>query len=117
MATPTTEMIRLVTERFAALADETRIRIMMHLRDGECNVSALCTALGVAQPSVSKHLGVLRRAGLVDIRREGSQHVCFVSDQSIFDMCDIVCSGVVRHHSAIGEALGINQGNRDQRSV
>ncbi|RAI02281.1 transcriptional regulator [Acuticoccus sediminis] len=59
---------------FKSLADPTRRAIFEHLcRDGEQTVAALTAAAGVSQPAVSKHLGVLRRAGLVTDRHEGRQ--------------------------------------------
>jgi DNA-binding transcriptional ArsR family regulator len=57
---------------FAALADPTRRAIFERLcRRGEQTVGALTTEAGVSQPAVSKHLGVLKRAGLVLDRHEG----------------------------------------------
>ena len=59
---------------FSALADPTRRAIFERLcRDGEQTVRALTGRAGVSQPAVSKHLGVLKQAGLVHDRREGRQ--------------------------------------------
>jgi len=59
---------------FNSLADPTRRAIFERLaRDGEQTVAALTARAGVSQPAVSKHLGVLKRAGLVRDRREGRQ--------------------------------------------
>src|ERR1700737_4325043 len=59
---------------FKALADPTRRAIFERLtRDGEQTVRALTDQAGVSQPAVSKHLGVLKLAGLVRARREGRQ--------------------------------------------
>jgi DNA-binding transcriptional ArsR family regulator len=59
---------------FSALADPTRRAIFERLsRDGEQTVRALTDRAGVSQPAVSKHLGVLKLAGLVRDRREGRQ--------------------------------------------
>ena len=55
----------------AALSDGTRLRILALLRDGEVCVCHIHEALGIAQPTASRHLAALRRAGLVDTRREG----------------------------------------------
>ena len=56
------------------LADPTRRALFERLcRDGEQTVGALTAQSGVSQPAVSKHLGVLRRAGLVRDRHEGRQ--------------------------------------------
>jgi DNA-binding transcriptional ArsR family regulator len=59
---------------FNSLADPTRRAIFERLaRDGEQTVRALTDRAGVSQPAVSKHLGVLKRAGLVRDRHEGRQ--------------------------------------------
>lgn len=59
---------------FTALADPTRRAIFERLcRRGEQTVGALTAQAGVSQPAVSKHLGVLKRAGLVLDRHEGRQ--------------------------------------------
>ncbi|GAB7051834.1 metalloregulator ArsR/SmtB family transcription factor [Catenuloplanes indicus JCM 9534] len=54
------------------LGDETRLRLLWHLRDDERDVTALTAALGTAaRPAVSQHLAKLRLAGLVTTRRDG----------------------------------------------
>ncbi|MFA5965869.1 MAG: metalloregulator ArsR/SmtB family transcription factor [Sphingomonas sp.] len=59
---------------FKTLADPTRRGIFERLcRDGEQTVGALTAHAGVSQPAVSKHLGVLKQAGLVLDRHEGRQ--------------------------------------------
>jgi DNA-binding transcriptional ArsR family regulator len=59
---------------FRTLADPTRRAIFERLcRDGETTVGALTAQAGVSQPAVSKHLGVLKQAGLVADRHEGRQ--------------------------------------------
>ncbi len=63
---------------FKTLADPTRRAIFERLcREGEQTVTALTARAGVSQPAVSKHLGVLKQAGLVSDRHEGRQtHYC-----------------------------------------
>jgi DNA-binding transcriptional ArsR family regulator len=59
---------------FKTLADPTRRALFEHLcREGEKTVGALTARAGVSQPAVSKHLGVLKQAGLVRDRHEGRQ--------------------------------------------
>jgi DNA-binding transcriptional ArsR family regulator len=59
---------------FRTLADPTRRAIFERLcRDGEQTVAALTARAKVSQPAISKHLGVLKRAGLVRHRHEGRQ--------------------------------------------
>jgi ArsR family transcriptional regulator len=56
---------------FKALADATRLRILALLVGGEICVCEMHDALKLPQPTVSRHLAYLRRAGLVETRREG----------------------------------------------
>jgi DNA-binding transcriptional ArsR family regulator len=59
---------------FRTLADPTRRRIFERLcREGEQTVGALTAHAGVSQPAVSKHLGVLKQAGLVRDRHQGRE--------------------------------------------
>lgn len=59
---------------FRTLADPTRRALFESLcRDGEQTVGALTAGAGVSQPAVSKHLGVLKQAGLVSDRQAGRQ--------------------------------------------
>ena len=61
-----------VSRLFKALGDETRLRIVALLSHGELCVCHLEKALGLSQPNVSRQLAVLRSAGIVRDRREGS---------------------------------------------
>ncbi len=55
-----------------ALGDETRVRILALLAHGELCVCHVEAALGLSQPAASRHLAVLRTAGVVEARRQGS---------------------------------------------
>jgi ArsR family transcriptional regulator len=56
---------------FAALADRTRLRVLNLLNAGEVCVCYFVEILGESQPKVSRHLAYLRRAGVVNARRDG----------------------------------------------
>lgn len=58
---------------FRVLGDQTRLRALMSLQRGEANVSELCTSLRTAQPTMSRHLSILRMAGIVNHRRDGKE--------------------------------------------
>ncbi|NUT53458.1 MAG: winged helix-turn-helix transcriptional regulator [Saccharothrix sp.] len=60
---------------FAVLADPQRRRILDVLRGGERPVNDLVEGLSVSQPTVSKHLKVLREAGLVEVRRDAQRRL------------------------------------------
>lgn len=54
---------------FRAFSDRTRLRILALLQAGECCVGNLVDVLGIEQPSASRHLAYLRKAGLVAVRK------------------------------------------------
>ena len=56
---------------FRALSDETRLRILALLRDGEVCVCHIQGGLRLPQPTISRHLAYLRKSGLVEARRDG----------------------------------------------
>ena len=74
--TPTTRSSDLDRQRYAAvgraLADPKRLCVLESLAAGELSVSDLSTTVGCQVPNMSQHLSVLRAAGIVASRREGS---------------------------------------------
>ena len=56
---------------FRAFSDETRVRLLHLLRAGEVCVCDLVDTLRIPQPTASRHLSMLRRAGLVRVRKDG----------------------------------------------
>ena len=64
--------VRSLTRLFRALGDETRLRIVALLSHGELCVCHIEKALELSQPNVSRQLGILRAAGIVDGHRDGS---------------------------------------------
>lgn len=60
---------------FAVLADPSRREILDLLREGERPVNELVDALSLTQPTVSKHLKILREAGLVEVRADAQRRL------------------------------------------
>ena len=114
---PSEEMLTHIAARFRALSDETRLRLLLALQDGERSVGSLAEEVSVAQASVSKHLAVLKSAGLVSSRREGPMALHHVRDDSIFQMCDIMCDGVRRLAAETHSALGLGPRSRPRRQA
>jgi ArsR family transcriptional regulator len=63
--------MRMMVNITKALADENRLRILMGLRGGELCVCQIVAMLGLAPSTVSKHVYLLRQAGLVEARKDG----------------------------------------------
>jgi DNA-binding transcriptional ArsR family regulator len=86
------QLLEHVAERFRVLGDATRLGILRTLLDrGELSVGEVVTRTGATQANVSKHLGVLLRAGIVSRRQEGTAAYYSVADPSLERLCDIVC--------------------------
>jgi DNA-binding transcriptional ArsR family regulator len=71
---------------FHSLADPVRLSIVQRLARGEARVVDLTRALGLAQSTVSKHLGCLRGCRLVDYRPEGRQSFYFIASPQLLDL-------------------------------
>lgn len=83
--------LELVADRFRALCDPTRLRILNCLRDGERTVSGIVEETGQGQPNVSRHLAILLRHRMVRRRREGVWAHYRIADPSLFRLCEMVC--------------------------
>jgi DNA-binding transcriptional ArsR family regulator len=72
-------------EVFAALADPTRRAMLSELGGGARTVGALAAPHNMTLPAISKHLTVLRRAGLITQRRSGRTQICSLTPGSLND--------------------------------
>ena len=80
---------------FTVVADGTRRDILGVLRDrdgGEISVSEIVSTLGLSQPTVSKHLKVLREAGLVSVREEGQHRYYSVQGDPLTEIGGFIAS-------------------------
>jgi ArsR family transcriptional regulator len=77
---------------FRAFADETRLRLLNLLLDGETCVCHLCDVLKKPQPTVSRHLAYLRRAELVSVRQDGRwKHYAVIRKPSALHRTLLTC--------------------------
>jgi len=90
--------VRAASRLFKALGDETRLRIVALLAHGELCVCHVEEALGLSQPSVSRHLAVLRAAGVVEARRE-RKWVYYRLARQPSEECERHLRGVVRTYA------------------
>ncbi|MGA2472395.1 MAG: ArsR/SmtB family transcription factor [Acidimicrobiales bacterium] len=76
-------------EFFRTLAHPARIRVLEVLRDGDRPVSELIPEVGIESSHLSQQLGIMRRANLVQSRKEGATVVYTVSNPMIFELLDV----------------------------
>ena len=98
-------LVELVAQRFRALGDPLRIRLVEQLLEGEASVRELVTATGAGQQNVSKHLGVLLHAGVVGRRKQGTSVYYRIIDDAVYDLCEQVCASLESQHAELGELL------------
>jgi DNA-binding transcriptional ArsR family regulator len=81
---------------FAALSDPTRRSILAQLAKGEVTVTELAAPFELSLPAISKHLKVLRRAGLIEQGRQAQWRPCRLKPEGLRDVADWV--GEYRSH-------------------
>jgi DNA-binding transcriptional ArsR family regulator len=99
------EALELVAARFRLLGDASRLRLLRALMDGEHSVQELVEASGLSQTNVSRHLGLMRREGVVARRAEGNRAVYSVADPTLRRLCRTVCGGLSERMAGDLDAL------------
>jgi DNA-binding transcriptional ArsR family regulator len=100
-----------------ALSDESRRTVLEVLRGGPATVGELAARLPIARPGVSRHLRVLREAGLVDVRREAQFRVYSLRPEPLAQLDDWL-----GHYRALWEQrldalhTEVARGKRERRS-
>jgi DNA-binding transcriptional ArsR family regulator len=92
----TDDPLRDATRLFAALSDETRLRLFLALRGGELCVCQLTALLDLAPSTVSKHLSLLRDAGLVEARKASRWVYYRMAKRADFPMVGQRAPGIVQ---------------------
>lgn len=108
---PDRQFVELAVEVFAMLADATRVRIVLALRDGELSVSDLADSVKKSPAAVSQHLAKMRLARIVTTRQDGTrvyyslanEHVRQLVNDAIFQ-AEHALDAEPRHHRGGAEA-------------
>jgi len=80
---------------FHALSDPIRLEIVSYLRNGEKCVCEIVPYLNLIQPLVSRHLKILKDAGIVRFRKDGTKRMYSIVDPRIYDVVDALTSELV----------------------
>jgi DNA-binding transcriptional ArsR family regulator len=99
------DLVELMHERLAALADPARIRLLDRLRGGSLTVAEITATVPTSQQNVSKHLGRLHRAGLVRRRRDGNHVFYAIASPAVLRLLDLVARDVLRDVDALAERV------------
>ncbi len=90
-----------------ALADETRQKIMRLCCCEWISVNDMVAKLDVSQPTVSHHLGILRDAGLVNVREEGRQTFYILNQDKVVNCCGLLMSAFAPEQKATQQIIKI----------
>ncbi len=101
-----------VAELFKVLSEPMRLRLLYALMDGEKSVSQLVQETGSLQANVSKHLGILLDAGVVGRRKQGLNAYYRITDESIFELCDLACNSI--HDRLAAELDSLSEGSSER---
>jgi DNA-binding transcriptional ArsR family regulator len=99
------DLVDLIAQRFRVLSEPTRIKLLDRLREGEASVLDLTSAIGTTEQNISKHLGVLHRAGIVARRKHGNFSLYSIADEDVFLLCEQVCGGLQRQLESLREIV------------
>jgi DNA-binding transcriptional ArsR family regulator len=91
-------------EFFKVLGHPARIRVLEVLREGERSVGDLVPAVGIESSHLSQQLGILRRANIVQARKEGSTVIYSVSNDALFELLDVARRIIT---SSLAESQGL----------
>lgn len=83
----------------------TRIAILELLGSGEKTVTELAEASGVAQPTLSQHLAVLRTRGVVTTRKQGTSVHYRIADQRILEACHLMRTVLTERYRELGRSV------------
>ena len=88
-------LIEEAARRFALLGDPSRLRILSTLNEsGELAVGELAALSGLTRTNLSQHLSRLAAAGLVGRRRQGTTIYYRIVDESLGELCNLVCASL-----------------------
>jgi ArsR family transcriptional regulator len=90
MSSLKSEINRLHAQICSGLADPNRILILYTLSDSPSNVSDLAKALETPQPTISRHLKVLKERGMVNAERQGQSMIYTIADMRIIQALDLM---------------------------
>ena len=107
--------LQMIADRFKILSEPMRLKILHALWDGELSVGDIIEASAGLQANISKHLGVLQQSGLVDRRKDGLNVYYQICDETVFELCEVVCASL--HDRLIAQMSELPFADRKRKSA
>jgi DNA-binding transcriptional ArsR family regulator len=89
-------LLESIAQRFRAMGEPSRLRILRELMLGEKSVSQLVESTGLTQSNTSRHLQALFESALVARRKSGLEVIYYVSDPMVEQLCELMCSSELK---------------------
>ncbi len=102
---PDLKPFELQAELCLALGHATRLRMLDLLKAGPQRVNQIAEHLQINQPTASRHLTVLRNAGLLSVRRHGADMLYQIANPKIIEVCDLIHAVLAKRENQRSEIL------------
>ena len=89
-AMPSPQLLEEYSQFFRLLSEPARLQLLCHLKQGPMDVASLIDATGFSQSHISRQLGQLQRAGLVNCERDGVRMIYTANSDLVDDLCALV---------------------------
>ena len=99
--------LQAVADLFNVLSEGSRLRILQILQAGPASVGELVRQSGLKQANVSKQLGILQSADIIERRQEGNRAIYSIKLLLVYELCALVCCGMARQAAERAAALRI----------
>lgn len=90
------EMMNVMAQRFKAMSEPLRLKILQLLKEGERSVGEIAESLNLKPGTASANLTAMAKAGLVSARREGVKIYYHIANEMILQICDVACACIRR---------------------
>lgn len=100
------EALEVIANRLKMLSEPMRLKILHTLQGGEKSVHELVELTGAGQANISKHLSLLASHNIVGRKRRGLNVYYYITDESIFKICDLVCKNMEMNMKRFSEVFG-----------
>lgn len=98
-------LFHLHAEICKTLSNAKRLEMLNILRDGEMSFGEVVNKMKISKANVSQHLAIMRKAGILDTRREGVIIYYRIPNSKVIKACDLMREVLIEHHSQKGRVL------------
>lgn len=102
-------MILELAEFFKILSEPVRLELLLALRERELTVGDLTSLTGTTTANVSKHLTMMKKAGLLERRKVGTLVYYSLRNETVFGICDCICNDIRSRYEDKRSSIAIDQ--------